>query len=117
MSLARCDLQRQKDHDGALLASSLVAYALGLQAEAIMSTARGSPAVAHARHIAMYMTYASLGMSLTRVAEAFDRDRTTVAHGCRLVEARRDDANFDGWLEQLEEGLRSMVPLHGCQVA
>lgn len=117
MSLARCSLQKQKDDDGAQLASSLVAYALGLPAEDIMSTARGSPAVAHARHIAMYLTYASLGMSLTRVAAAFERDRSTVSHGCRLVEERRDDGDFDGWLEQLEEGLRSMAPLHGCQVA
>ncbi len=115
--MARCTLQRQKDDDGAQLAASLVAYALGLHADAIMSTARGSPAVAHARHIAMYLTYASLGMSLTRVAAAFDRDRTTVAHGCRLVEERRDDSDFDGWVEQLEEGLRSVVPLYGRQVA
>ena len=115
--MAGCKVERQKDEDGAHLAASLVAYALGLQADAIMSTVRGSPAVAHARHISMYLTYVSLGISQTRVALAFDRDRTTVAHACRTIEDRRDDRDFDDWLEQLEEGLRSMAPLHGRQVA
>lgn len=115
--MAGCKFQRKKDEDGAQLAASLVAYALGLQAETILSGARGSPAVAHARHIAMYLTYVAFGMSLTRVALAFDRDRTTVSYGCRLVEDRRDNADFDDWLEQLEAGLRSMAPLYRRQVA
>ena len=110
-------VNRRQDRDAAQLAASLVAYALGLSADAIIATGRGSPAQSHARHIAMYLMHVSFGVSLARVAYAFDRDRSTVAHGCYAIEDRRDDPDFDGWLEQLEEGLRSVMPLYRCSVA
>tara|TARA_R110000787_G_scaffold78883_9_gene172281 strand:- start:1502 stop:1726 length:225 start_codon:yes stop_codon:yes gene_type:complete len=64
-----------------------------------------------ARHIAIYLTHVALGMSLARVARAFDRDRSTIAYACHLIEDKRDDTDFDGWLEQLLLGLSSVVLL------
>lgn len=105
--------RNRKDVDGAQLAASLVAYALGIAFDSIMSGERGPPSVSLARQIAMYLTHAGLGMSLSRVAYAFERDRSTVSHACRLVEDRRDDPDFDVWLEQLESGLVSVAPAYG----
>ncbi len=99
------------------MAAGLAAYALGLRTDEILAEGRGSPAISFARQVAMYLCHVGLGMSLARVARAFDRDRSTVAHGCHMVEDRRDDADFDAWLEQVEDGLRSVVPLHGSRVA
>lgn len=109
--------ERRKDHDRAYLAAGLTAYALGLRVEDILAPGRGSPGISFGRHVAMYLSHVALGMSLARVARAFDRDRSTVAHGCHSVEDRRDDQDFDAWMEQLEDGLRSVVPLHGVRAA
>lgn len=38
----------------------------------------------------------------------FERDRTTVAHACTVIEAARDDASFDRALELLESSARLM---------
>ena len=101
----------QKDEDRAYLAAALTAYALGLKLETILSSERGRPIEARARHIAIYLTHVALGMSLARVARAFGRDRSTVAYACHLVEDKRDDSDFDDWLDQLAVGLSSVVLL------
>jgi hypothetical protein len=41
-------------------------------------------------------------MSLTRVAYAFARDRSTVAHACHAIEDRRDEPAFESWMSGLE---------------
>lgn len=109
--------QRLEDEDCAHLAAGLTAFALGLRAEDILSPGRGRPAISFARHVAMYLCHVGLSMSLARIARAFDRDRSTVAHGCHQVEDRRDDPDFDAWIEQLEDGMCSVLPLHASRAA
>ncbi|MFN7054261.1 helix-turn-helix domain-containing protein [Hyphomonas sp.] len=101
----------RKDEDVAGLAAALVAFALGLSAEAVAGPGRGRPVEARARHVAMYLAYTGCDMSLARVARAFQRDRSTVAHACQLVEEYREDPDFDIWVEQLAVGLRSVAVL------
>ncbi|MEL6662222.1 MAG: helix-turn-helix domain-containing protein [Pseudomonadota bacterium] len=105
------------DEDNARLAVSLTAFALGQRAEDILAEGRGRPAVSFARHVAMYLCHVAMNMSLARVARAFEKDRSTVAHGCHQVENRRDDPDFDQWIEQLEDGLRSVATLHASHAA
>jgi hypothetical protein len=50
-----------------------------------------------------------LGMSMTRVAIGFGRDKSTAARACRLVEDYREDPDFDTWIDQLAVGLRSVA--------
>lgn len=100
-----------KDEDRAYLSAALVAYALGLRTEDILAPDRRSPAVCRARHVAMYLVYAGMGLSLSRVARAFGRDRSSAAHGCRQIESLRDDDDFDIWIEQLMLGLVSVAGL------
>ena len=101
----------RRDEDPAYLAAALVGFALGLNTQGILSGRRGAPVYARARHIAIYVAYSALGMSLTRVAIAFGRDRSTVARACRLVEDYREDPDFDTWVDQLTVGLRSVALL------
>lgn len=101
----------KRDEDLAGLAAALVGYALGLPAEDVAGPGRGKPVVARARHVAMYLTYTGCDLSLARVARAFQRDRSTVAHACQLVEEYREDPDFDTWVEQLAVGLRSVAAL------
>lgn len=91
----------------ARLAQHAVAYAFGQRPQAIEAPTRGARAVAFARQTAMYLAHVSFGMSLSRVATAFGRDRSTVAHACQVIEDRRDEPVFDARVEQLEAFLRA----------
>lgn len=105
--------RRRNDRQGAHLAAGLAGYALGVTASTILGSGRGVLEVARARQVAMYLAHVGFGMSLARVADAFGRDRSTVAHGCRLIEDRREDPEFDAWMETLERGLTTLAPLSG----
>lgn len=76
----------------------------------LWSGTRGRPRVAFARQVAMYLAHVACGLTLTEVGQIFDRDRTTVAHACGLVEDLRDDPCFDRALELLEGVLRLLSP-------
>lgn len=61
--------------------------------------------VAFARQVAMYMAHIACGLSMTEVGALFGRDRTTVAYACGIVEDRRDDTEFDCFLDDLEAAI------------
>lgn len=103
---------RQNDLNAARLTAGVVAYAFDLDGRGIFAASRGSPDLARARQVAMYVAHVSFGMSLARVATAFGRDRSTVAHACHVVEDWREDVGFDTWLERLEMSLGILAPLN-----
>jgi chromosomal replication initiation ATPase DnaA len=101
----------REDRLRAQLAIALAAAAVGPSMEEIAGNARRSN-IAFARHVAMYIAYVGFGMSLARVAAAFGRDKSTIAHACRLIEERRDEPGFDRWIEALEASAAS-APVAG----
>lgn len=74
----------------------------GVAPSDLLAASRGRARIAAARQLAMYLCHVGAGRSLTDVGLFFGRDRTTVAHACRLIEDRRDDPVFDGRLDELE---------------
>ncbi len=68
----------------------------------LKALSRSSAAIALARQTAMYLAHTKFGISYGEVGEFFHRDRSTVAHACRLVEDRRDNKEFDRSLSQME---------------
>lgn len=100
-------IQQSEDVARAKLASSLSGYVYGVSLSDLYGATRGTQPVSMARQVAMYLTHVSFGLSLARVASAFMRDRSTVAHACHLVEDRRDDPEFDDLLEALEIAVRA----------
>ncbi|WP_245410332.1 helix-turn-helix domain-containing protein [Dichotomicrobium thermohalophilum] len=68
--------------------------------------------VAFARQVAMYLAHIIFGLTLSRVGQLFGRDRTTVAHGCAVVEDRREDVALDRALNIVENALRR-APFRG----
>ena len=97
---------RARDEAAAKLAAGVASYALGVEVDAILDLPRGSAAAAFARQVAMYLCHVAFEQSLARVAAAFGRDRSTVAHACHVIEDRRDDCDFDTWIAALEAMLR-----------
>lgn len=102
---------RDIDRHRARIASGLVSFTLNEAADQILACTRGNANAAAARQIAMYLTYVGFGISYSRVAAAFERDRSTVAHACHQIEDRREDEVFNSWMEGLEDVLRQLKPL------
>jgi chromosomal replication initiation ATPase DnaA len=84
----------------------VASYGLGVPLDEILGGTRGTASAAFARQVAMYLCHVAFELSLARVAMAFGRDRSTVAHACHLIEDRRDLPEFDDWVEALEAMLR-----------
>lgn len=75
----------------------------------ILAKSRSQAHIAFARQVAMYLTHICCGLNLTQTGKLFDRDRTTVAYACNLVEDRRDELNFDLTLDILEKTIREFA--------
>ena len=76
---------------------------------ALTSPSRGNPQIAFSRQMAMYLAHVVFGISQSAIGQFFGRDRTTVAHACRLVEDRRDDIWLDFRLATLELACRTAI--------
>ncbi len=74
-----------------------------------------SPRTAFARQVAMYLAHVVCGLNMTEVGAMFRRDRTTVAHGCGVVEDRRDDPELDARIEHLEHAVGSLIEALGSR--
>ncbi len=96
----------RRDAAKARLAVDLISFATGVAPGDILAELRGAKPACEARQAAMYLTAIAFSMSYARVAAAFGRDRSTVMHACRLIEDRREDPVYDGWLSALEAALR-----------
>lgn len=108
----------QGDEERARFASAVVSYALRVPLDEVLGKERGAAPIAFARQVAMYLAHTVFEMSINRVAMAFGRDRSTIAHACHRIEDRRDDAAFDSWIEDLEATMRAApAPLSVEQVA
>lgn len=99
-----------EDRARARLALQTVAYALGVPADEIDQPTRGAARAALARQVAMYLTHVAFELSLQRCAQAFGRDRSTAAYACHRIEDRRDEPEFDAFLDDLEACLRAAPP-------
>lgn len=86
-----------------------VSSAFSVPPQELRAPTRCRAQVAGARQVAMYLTHVGFGLSYSEAGRLFGRDRTTVAHACRLVEDWRDDPRFDASLDCLEQTLRARL--------
>lgn len=93
----------------AIEAMAVAAEAGNIALPELMSKKRLRARVAQARQIAMYLAHVVGGLSLGEVSAAFERDRTTVAYACHVVEDRRDGPMFDREINSLEVELRTRL--------
>jgi chromosomal replication initiation ATPase DnaA len=74
-----------------------------------MRTRSRYPRAALARQVAMYLSHVVLRMTVTQIAHAFGRERSTAFHAVRHVENLRDDPELDSTLLYLESLVRNAV--------
>lgn len=80
----------------------LVAREKKISIALLFNQSRCRASAARARQIAMYLSHVVCGQSMSAIAIAFGRDRTTVSYACNLIEDLRDDLQFDAELRRLE---------------
>lgn len=90
--------------------TSRVAEDFGVTLAELAAPSRGSPRAALARQVAMYLCHIGYALNFEAVGRLFSRDRTTVAHACRVVEDRRDDRWFDRRVALLERACGFALP-------
>lgn len=90
-----------------------VSSAFGISREELRAPTRSRAEAAFARQVAMYLAHVACGLSFTEIGQLFGRDRTTVAHGCSLVEDMRDDPVLDLRLTVLEKVVQGQVVSNG----
>jgi chromosomal replication initiation ATPase DnaA len=107
-------LQRlpKREEWAARVVISLVACATDTEASALCGARRGLGRVSCARQICMYLLHTWFGISYKHVGEIFGRDRTTVAHACRQIEALRDRIGVDRRICRLESILELIAGRH-----
>lgn len=88
------------------LVTLCVARDFDLDQRDLLARMRGAPRAAFARQVAIYLAHVSFGLSFAAIGRMFGRDRTTVAHACRVIEDRRDDRDLDRRLTALESAFR-----------
>ncbi len=59
-------------------------------------------AFAHARTISIYVCHVTLRMTMTEIAGAIGRHRSTIGYTCARVEDRRDDPRYDALVNRIE---------------
>lgn len=87
------------------IVEAAIAAAFAVPVQELRMATRGAASIAFARQSAMYLAHVALGLSYSDVGRIFERDRTTAAHACRLVEERREDPWLDAMLDALEQAL------------
>ncbi|MCE1235068.1 MAG: hypothetical protein LWW93_01805 [Hyphomicrobiales bacterium] len=92
---------------------TVVARAYGLSVADLRDASRGHAPVAFARQVAMYVAHVWFALSLSAVGRCFGRDRTTVAHACRVVEERREDPNIDRVVAAIEAAADLWIDFSG----
>lgn len=86
----------------------LVAGVFQLEEILLRMPTRGRAEIARARQAAMYLAHTCCGLSFTEVGQLFERDRTTVAHACAVIEEYREEATFDRAMDMMERSTRIM---------
>ena len=93
---------------GALL--SLLSVFFQVTLKELRSAERGNNHVARIRQFGMYIAHTMFGLSMSEVAYAFCRERTTVKHACHLIEDMRENEKFDSNVSDFEYLVRSLYP-------
>lgn len=84
------------------LVLAIVSKDLNVSISDLKRSSRSKANICVARQVVMYLLHTSMSCSYCEVAKFLARDRTTISHGCRLIEDMRDDDAFDQKISKME---------------
>ena len=91
------------------IVDELVARTYRIPRSALYAGTRCRKSIAFARQVSMYLGHVVLSYPLKDIAQHYQRDRTTVAYACRVVEDRREEEETELLLSSLESALQTMM--------
>ena len=91
--------------------NQMVASSFETTAERLLRCDRGNARIARARHVSIYLMHTFLSVPITEIANIYGKDRTTVAHACRVIEDLRDTPAFDDRIIELESTISTVLEL------
>jgi len=100
---------KKTDEVRAQLIIVAVALEFGIPHTEILTRTKGTSRVAFGRQVGMYLLNVVYNVNVTRVGRAFNRDRSTASHACRVIEEMREDPVLDRKIQALESFLK-MAP-------
>jgi Bacterial dnaA protein helix-turn-helix len=68
---------------------------------------RGGTRIVYARQLAIYLAHVACGLNYADAGRIYNRDRTTAAHACAVIEHRRENPALDQLLGLLELCVRA----------
>ncbi len=108
-----CSLNSASKRLLAKFVNQMVASAFQLSGERLLRHDRGNAKAARARQVSVYLMHTCLSLTLTEIARVYGKDRTTIGHGCRVVEDLRDTPAFDDRIIELEQMVQTVLALTG----
>jgi len=81
----------------------IISACFAISGRDLRDTRRSRAEIARARQIGMYLAHVTIGLQMQEVGDGFQRDRSTVAHACHVVEDLRDDPDFEDVLQMIEQ--------------
>ena len=80
----------------------VLAACFSVSGRELRAQGRARSEICRVRQIGMYVAHVIAGLSMLEVGCGFQRDRSTVAHACHLVEDLRDDPEFERVIQMIE---------------
>jgi chromosomal replication initiation ATPase DnaA len=80
----------------------VLAACFSVSGRELRAQGRARAEICRVRQIGMYVAHVIAGLSMFEVGCGFQRDRSTVAHACHLVEDLRDDPDFERVILMIE---------------
>ena len=80
----------------------ILAACFSVSGRELRAQGRTRAEICRVRQIGMYVAHVIAGLSMYEVGLGFQRDRSTVAHACHLVEDLRDDPDFERAILMIE---------------
>ncbi len=117
-NLRGCQRNRQSGQDESEISNYACRFAIAtisavtsLPINKLNTASRSTIKIAYARQIAMYLAHTKFGVSYADVGTFFNRNRSTVAHACQVIEDQRDEKDFDDHLSRMEYLIDAAMPI------
>ncbi len=81
----------------------VLAACFSVSGKEIRSQDRCRSEISRIRQIGMYVTHVVVGLTMLEVGRGFQRDRSTVAHACHVIEDMRDDPDSERIIHMVEK--------------
>ena len=90
-----------------------VSRALSVSPDLLTGPAKGSGVIPRARALASYLASTECELSDKEIAKHFNRDRSSITHMLKVIEAIREHPEIDQWIDQVST--RALNPPEPCE--